>query len=201
MRLLSPLVARRIAAAKLAVCRPIKILFEQSFRRDREAIGDVRRAIEDPEHVIAQGAAKFALVSTARYKRDTAKAGVAFGADDVASSHGWRLCRTTVTVPRRRRFTKRRVVARLDSRVIARIEASHAFAGSDVRLKAEPLIARPCRNVTTSLAVFAGRRSRFMGAWAEGAKSRAARRTLAGFEGAPEPALAAPVLPWCGRDY
>jgi len=65
----------------------MKILFEQSFRRDREAIGNVRQAIENFEHVIAQGAAKLALISTPRHKLDTAKAGVAFGADDVASSH------------------------------------------------------------------------------------------------------------------
>jgi hypothetical protein len=32
-------------------------------------------------------------------------------------------------------------------------------------------------------------------------KSRAARRTLAGFEDAPEPAPAAPVLPWCGHEF
>ena len=35
-------------------------LLKQFFRRDGEAIGDLGRAIEDFQHVIAEGAVKFA---------------------------------------------------------------------------------------------------------------------------------------------
>jgi hypothetical protein len=73
--------------------------------------------------------------------------------------------------------------------------ASHAF----ISLEVGPLRARPCRTVTANLTLFAGGEA---ASCVRGRQNQGpARRTLAGFEGAPEPALAAPVLPWCGRQY
>jgi hypothetical protein len=88
-------------------------LFEQFFRCDCEAVGDFRRAVEDFKDMVAQGAVIFARMSGPRIELDAAKAGIAFGADDVAFSHGRRLCPTMVTVRRRTRFTKTRVLARV----------------------------------------------------------------------------------------
>jgi hypothetical protein len=62
-------------------------LFEQFLGRDREAVGDLGGAVEDFQNVIAERTVKFACGSVPRGQFDPAKAGVAFGADDVAFSH------------------------------------------------------------------------------------------------------------------
>jgi hypothetical protein len=63
------------------------VLFEQFFRRDGQPIGDLGRAIEDFQNVIAERTVKLARGSVPRGQFDPAEAGVAFGADDVAFSH------------------------------------------------------------------------------------------------------------------
>src|SRR5215472_635832 len=92
-------------------------LFEQFLRRDSEPVRDFGRAIEDLDDMVAQGAMKLARMSAPRVKLDAAEAGVAFGTDHVAFSHGRRLCPTMVTVPRRTRFTKTRMLARVATSV------------------------------------------------------------------------------------
>jgi hypothetical protein len=63
------------------------VLFEQFFWRDGQPIGDLGRAIEDFQNVIAERTVKLARGSVPRGQFDPAEAGVAFGADDVAFSH------------------------------------------------------------------------------------------------------------------
>jgi hypothetical protein len=67
--------------------RKRRVLFEQFFRRDGQPIGDLGRAIEDFQNVIAERTVKLARGSVPRGQFDPAEAGVAFGADDVAFSH------------------------------------------------------------------------------------------------------------------
>ena len=62
-------------------------LLEQFFRRDGEAIGDLGRAIEDFQHVIAEGTMKFTGGSRPRGQFDPAETRVAFRADDIAFLH------------------------------------------------------------------------------------------------------------------
>ena len=69
------------------LAQPQPALFEQLFRRDRQSIGDLGRAVEDFQNVIAEWTVKLARGSVPRGQFDPAKAGVAFGADDVAFFH------------------------------------------------------------------------------------------------------------------
>jgi len=62
-------------------------LFEQFFGRDGEAVGDLGGTVEEFQNVMAERTVKFARGSMPRGQFDPAKAGVAFGADDVAFSH------------------------------------------------------------------------------------------------------------------
>lgn len=63
-------------------------LIEQLFRSHGQAINDVGRTIGHFKHTVAKRAAEFARLSLARVQLDAADAGLAFGADDVAFSHG-----------------------------------------------------------------------------------------------------------------
>jgi len=67
------------------------LLFEDFLRRDREAVGDVGRAIGDFEQMAAERAAMFAGAAMPRGELDPAKPRVAFGADDVAFFHRYGL--------------------------------------------------------------------------------------------------------------
>lgn len=67
--------------------RKRRVLFEKFFRRDGQPIGDLCRTIEDFENMIAKWTMKLARGSVPRGQFDPAKAGVAFGADDVAFFH------------------------------------------------------------------------------------------------------------------
>jgi len=58
-------------------------LFEQLFRRDRDAIDDLARPIEDLQHFVTQRTAKFTLASAARGQFDPAVTGIASRANHV----------------------------------------------------------------------------------------------------------------------
>src|SRR5579871_3859483 len=62
-------------------------LFEHFFRSDRQAVGDIGRAVEYLDNIVAQRTAIFAGHSRSRGEFDPAEAGFTLGADDVASSH------------------------------------------------------------------------------------------------------------------
>jgi hypothetical protein len=62
-------------------------LFKNLFRRDREAVGNIGRAVEDFEQVMAERAFELARGPAPRRKLDPAEAGMAFRTDDVAFFH------------------------------------------------------------------------------------------------------------------
>src|SRR5690348_731606 len=95
-------------------------LLEQLLRCNRQAIGDVGRAVGNLKHMVAERAAKLALPSDPRGKLDPPEAGMALGTNDVASFHGVTLCRTTMTVRRRpHRALKTALTAREPSTRVA----------------------------------------------------------------------------------
>jgi hypothetical protein len=59
--------------------------------------------------MLAERTAKFTFRAGPRREFDPAEAGMALRTDDVASFHGATLCRTTMTVPRRRQRPKMKV--------------------------------------------------------------------------------------------
>src|SRR5215469_13171282 len=63
-------------------------LVEQLFRRDGEAIDDLGRAVGHFQHAVAKRAAELTRISLAGGELDPADAGLAFGTDDIAFSHG-----------------------------------------------------------------------------------------------------------------
>jgi hypothetical protein len=62
-------------------------LLEQLLGRDSETVGDLCRAVQHFQHMVAQRAAKLARSSVARVQLDPAEAGAAFGANHVAFFH------------------------------------------------------------------------------------------------------------------
>jgi hypothetical protein len=62
-------------------------LLEQLFRRNRDAVGDLRGAVEDLQHLVAERTAKLARLAAPGGKLDAPENGVALRTDDVASSH------------------------------------------------------------------------------------------------------------------
>ena len=74
---------RRIISAR-RICRA---LLKQLFRRNRQTVGDFRRAVGDLKQAMAYGTAKLDRMSLARIKFDAPAAGIAFGANDVAFPH------------------------------------------------------------------------------------------------------------------
>jgi len=82
--------ALRLKRKRSAAVRPGRReagLFEQLFRCNRDAIGDLRGAVEDLQHLLAERAAKLARRAAPRRKLDAPETGVALRADDIASSH------------------------------------------------------------------------------------------------------------------
>ena len=74
-------------AAALCVKLIRKELFEDLFRRDREAVGDVGRAIGDFEQVMTERTFELARCPAPRRKLDPAEAGMTFRTNDVAFFH------------------------------------------------------------------------------------------------------------------
>jgi hypothetical protein len=76
--------------------------------------------------MMAERAAKLALLSGPRGKVDAPETGMALGTDDVAFLHGVTLCRTTMTVRRRRPAAGAKVENRINDAAAARSRVARA---------------------------------------------------------------------------
>src|SRR5581483_7235675 len=95
---------REVEAQRAAMATPGEygILLEHLCRRDREAVGDVRRPVGDFEQMIAYRTAILPAAAMARAQFDPSEARVASGADDVAFFHDARcpiICASRRDVP------------------------------------------------------------------------------------------------------
>ena len=115
------------------LARPAARLLEQLLRRHRQAIGDVGRAIGNFEHMMAERAAKLAFASGSRGKLDAAEAGMALRTNNVVSFHGVILCRTTMTVRRRRLASGAKVEDRIDGADVLRVSRRQRRGRSSAR--------------------------------------------------------------------
>jgi len=98
---------------------PLHELFEQLFRRDRNAVGDLGRSVEHLQHPVAQRAAKLARLPASGREFDAPEAGVALRADDIASSHAPTMhrCDDRSTTARGNLHAHRHVLRELSARV------------------------------------------------------------------------------------